>query len=448
MSGEAGAADPARPVGACSATAVPVGSVGRAGARRARSSRRSATAPTTIRARAGSRHRTGEAVADRSVSAATRATTLSTRNAPRATRGRRTPTAPATTASSATVTMTPPIRTGLSFSPNVRIANSLSGRGVCVDGPVAHGQQRRGDAGQQGGERLRDGDGRGAGEQAGRTAEDPAAAGAAASALRGVRGVRHARGSVRRPGRMGPRARSRPVPGDRDPLRRLDGAGDTGGTQARGRRGSLGGESMRHERVRVCAGAVLSAVLVLVLCACGGSDTIRRAGASTSGSVPGGGSTSAGRRATAAGGDGGGGDGGTDAYAVADPGRLQPPLLPADVLVTSSRTIPDSVRGGGARCPGRRGRDAALAGLPVGQRPHAVGRRRGPGPVPPVHDRCSPRAPTTSGPGSRAARSRSTRRCPAGSSSRRATSTSARPPTHPRCTSAPTPRWSSRSPRS
>ena len=130
VSGESGAADPARPVGACSATAVPVGSAVRAGARRARSSRRSATAPTTIRARAGSRHRTGEAVAERSVSAATRATTLSTRNAPRATRGRRTPTAPATTASSATVTMTPPIRTGLSFSPNVRIANSLSGRGV------------------------------------------------------------------------------------------------------------------------------------------------------------------------------------------------------------------------------------------------------------------------------------------------------------------------------
>jgi hypothetical protein len=112
---------------------------------------------------------------------------------------------------------------------------------------------------------------------------------------------------------------------------------------------------MRHERVRVCAGAVLSAVLVLVLCACGGSDTIRRAGASTSGSVPGDGSTSAGTDGRSDGSDGG--DGGTDAYAVADPGKLHPPLLPADVLVTSSRTIPASVRDA---VRGVRGVDAAM----------------------------------------------------------------------------------------
>ena len=114
---------------------------------------------------------------------------------------------------------------------------------------------------------------------------------------------------------------------------------------------------MRHERVRVCAGAVLSAVLVLVLCACGGSDTIRRAGASTSGSVPGDGSTSAGSGDRSGGSDGGDGGGGTDAYAVADPGKLHPPLLPADVLVTSSRTIPDSVRDA---VRGVRGVDAAM----------------------------------------------------------------------------------------
>ena len=73
---------------------------------------------------------TGDAVDDRSVSPAAVATALSTRNAPRATRGRRTPTTPMSRASSATVATTPPIRTGLSFSPNVSIANSLSGRGV------------------------------------------------------------------------------------------------------------------------------------------------------------------------------------------------------------------------------------------------------------------------------------------------------------------------------
>ena len=112
---------------------------------------------------------------------------------------------------------------------------------------------------------------------------------------------------------------------------------------------------MRHERVRVCAGAVLSAVLVLALCACGGSDTIRRAGASTSGSVPGDASTGAGTDDRSGGSDGG--DGGTDAFAVADPGKLHPPLLPADVLVTSSRTIPDSVRDA---VRGVRGVDAAM----------------------------------------------------------------------------------------
>ncbi len=122
---------------------------------------------------------------------------------------------------------------------------------------------------------------------------------------------------------------------------------------------------MRHERVRVCAGAVLSAVLVLVLCACGGSDTIRRAGASASGSVPGGGSSAPGGSDPAGGdgngggggGGGAGGAGGLDSYAVADPGRLEPPLLPADVLVTSSRTIPDSVR---AAVRGVRGVQAAM----------------------------------------------------------------------------------------
>jgi hypothetical protein len=101
---------------------------------------------------------------------------------------------------------------------------------------------------------------------------------------------------------------------------------------------------------------VLSAVLVLGLCACGGSDTIRRTGASATGSVPGGGDTG-GTTGGSGPGDGSDGDGGSDAYAVADPGKLRPPLLPADVLVTSSRTIPASVR---AAVRGVKGVEAAM----------------------------------------------------------------------------------------
>jgi hypothetical protein len=101
---------------------------------------------------------------------------------------------------------------------------------------------------------------------------------------------------------------------------------------------------------------VLCAVLVLVLCACGGSDTIRRTGASATGSTPSGGATGGNDPADGSGADGGGG-GGPDAYAVADPGKLRPPLLPADVLVTSSRTIPASVR---AAVRGVRGVEAAM----------------------------------------------------------------------------------------
>ena len=41
-------------------------------------------------------------------------------------------------------------------------------------------------------------------------------------------------------------------------------------------------------------------------------------------------------------------------YAVADPGRFEPPLLTADVLVTSSRSIPESVRHRVDRLPGVR----------------------------------------------------------------------------------------------
>ena len=191
---------------------------------------------------------------------------------------------------------------------------------------------------------------------------------------------------------------------------------------------------MRHERVRVCAGAVLSAVLVLVLCACGGSDTIRRAGASTSGSVPGGGSS-------AGGGDrdgGDAGDGGTNAYAVADPGKLHPPLLPADVLVTSSRTIPDSVRDA---VRGVRGVDAAmplsLASLSVNGRTLSIAavdagqfRRFTPLPSASADDVWSRVAG-----GEVAVDPSLPRRLE-------------QPKGYPRCTSAPTPRWSSRSPRS
>ena len=41
-------------------------------------------------------------------------------------------------------------------------------------------------------------------------------------------------------------------------------------------------------------------------------------------------------------------------YTVADPGALKPPLLTPDVLVTSSKTIPDSVRDAVAKVPGVR----------------------------------------------------------------------------------------------
>ena len=127
---EEGAADPARSPGATSAARDPWESSGRAGVRRVRSSRRSAATPTTARVRQGSRRRTGPAVADRSVSAAAVATRQSARKAPSATRGRRTPTTPTRIASRATVARMPPISTGLSFSPNLSIASSLSGRGV------------------------------------------------------------------------------------------------------------------------------------------------------------------------------------------------------------------------------------------------------------------------------------------------------------------------------
>ena len=184
------------------------------------------------------------------------------------------------------MTTTPPISTGLSFSPNVRIANSLSGAGRRVDRPVADREERRRDAGQQRGDRLRRGDGSGPGEQAGRTAQEPAAArgrgGLAAVSRRGLRGGRHTRwfGTDRR-------GDWRPVPGKR--CRGLSGRVRLGVHLVRerdrepGRRGDRGEDSRCDDRSpgRACARPWPRRVLALLavsVTSCAGGDTIERTG--------------------------------------------------------------------------------------------------------------------------------------------------------------------------
>jgi hypothetical protein len=81
--------------------------------------------------------------------------------------------------------------------------------------------------------------------------------------------------------------------------------------------------------------------LVLPLAGCTTRhESIQRASQQTGG----GGSDSSGSPTADASSSSSGPSAGTASYAVADPGKFKPPLLTADVLVTSSRTIPDSVR--------------------------------------------------------------------------------------------------------
>ena len=190
-----------------------------------------------------------------------------------------------------------------------------------VDGPVAHREQRGGDAGQQRGDGLRDRHGGGAGEQAGCTARDPAAAGAAArrSGSAGVMDipvVRHGvpRGWVRRD--AGRFREGRPL---------LVWAVQMGVHLARGRRVSQGRERC-GERVRTRAPRRWLQPSSCSLAGCREAPTrSERTGASVHrdrsrgrGERPDG--TARRRR------DGVGAD--TASYAVKDPGPLRPPLCP------------------------------------------------------------------------------------------------------------------------
>ena len=103
-------------------------------------------------------------------------------------------------------------------------------------------------------------------------------------------------------------------------------------------------------------------------------------------------------------------------YAVPDPGRAEPPLLTPDVLVTSSQTDPRRGARGRRDVTGVRGRAAAVAGVAVGRRAHPQQSLPRTPALPALHPVRSRAVPTRSGPASPAARSPSTRRCPASSS--------------------------------
>ena len=95
------------------------------------------------------------------------------------------------------------------------------------------------------------------------------------------------------------------------------------------------GGRARARAVAVC----LALVLAVVLAGCSTRhESIRRASQQSDG----GGSADA--SASPRGDDASASTSPGASYAVADPGRFKPPLLTADVLVTSSRKIPDSVR--------------------------------------------------------------------------------------------------------
>ena len=92
-------------------------------------------------------------------------------------------------------------------------------------------------------------------------------------------------------------------------------------------------------RVRVSVVAAVLALLAVSVTACAGGDTIERTGARPTSS----GSPTAGTPSASAS-SGSPGDEDPSAYAVADPGHLKTPLFTPDLLLTSSKPIPDAVR--------------------------------------------------------------------------------------------------------
>jgi hypothetical protein len=92
---------------------------------------------------------------------------------------------------------------------------------------------------------------------------------------------------------------------------------------------------MRGARAR--AATTLAAALLVTLTACsGGTESLERTGAQPTDTVSDGGTPSTSGSDDASGGD--------TAYAVKDPGPLRSRIYPADLLLTSTKTIPDSVR--------------------------------------------------------------------------------------------------------
>src|SRR6478672_12897660 len=109
-------------------------------------------------------------------------------------------------------------------------------------------------------------------------------------------------------------------------------------------------------RVRAPAATVLLALLALLVTSCaGGADSIERTGARTSGRT--GASHDGSADPTASGTPTASPTGASEdpsAYAVADPGHLKTPLYTPDLLLTSSKPIPASVRAAVARVRGVR----------------------------------------------------------------------------------------------
>ncbi len=102
-------------------------------------------------------------------------------------------------------------------------------------------------------------------------------------------------------------------------------------------------------RVRVSVVAAVLALLAVSVTACAGGDTIERTGARPTSS----GSPTAGTPSASAS-SGSPGDEDPSAYAVADPGHLKTPLFTPDLLLTSSKPIPDAVRSAVAKVRGVR----------------------------------------------------------------------------------------------
>ena len=101
-------------------------------------------------------------------------------------------------------------------------------------------------------------------------------------------------------------------------------------------------------RVHVSVATGVLALLALSVTSCAGGDTIERTGGRPTSS----GSASAGTPSASASSSPGGED--PSAYAVADPGHLKTPLFTPDLLLTSSRPIPDAVRSAVAKVRGVR----------------------------------------------------------------------------------------------